>query len=421
MATIDEYIKIEQNVQNLFLNSELKDHFEIRTNVRWRSRRDSTEFDIVIYDDNIIYAIVEIKTNLNSVSLYRAKYHINQALKLTKCRFGIITDNSTFLIIDSTQADNDFVKKEFNQIVQILIGPDHIVNTNERDNNIKKALSVFFNNNNINTILNNIKYNDSQGFYIFSNIDKERTFFLSIIGSLCVDDSVFRYTTLDSLITMLRNGTYRMSGIVGMNDKSEIDYFDKKCKILDYGSSTQDINDTYISSCSKLKDDLTMWRLYGNDGKGVCLEFELSTECKSNDFILSPVNYAEDKKKHLALKMLQMMSDAKFRFVELYKWKHFFKSYNFNVEKEIRLMFIDNRKLNNGVINRDWVITWNHSIINPVIDFKLNSSNFPIKLKRIILGSKMPELHINKIQLEYLISTKGYSIEVQISEIDNYR
>lgn len=211
-----------------------------------------------------------------------------------------------------------------------------------------------------------------------------------------------------------------MSGIVGMNDKSEIDYFDKGCKI-DYGSSTQEINDTYISSCSKLKDDLTMWRLYGDDGKGVCLEFELSVKSESNGFILSPVNYAEDRKTHRALKMLKSMSDAGFKFIELYKWKHFFKPYDFNVEKEIRLMFIDNRRVDNGVINRDWIITWGHSIINPIIEFTLDSHNLPIQLKSIILGPKMPECQVNKNQLEYLISDRGYSIKIYNSEINNYR
>ena len=84
-------------------------------------------------------------------------------------------------------------------------------------------------------------------------------------------------------------------------------------------------------------------------------------------------------------------------------------------------MFIDNGRYDNGVVNRDWVKTWSHSIINPIVDFKLNAPAFPLQLKKIILGSQMPELDTNLSQIDYLVSLKGYSIEVEKSKINNYR
>lgn len=243
-----------------------------------------------------------------------------------------------------------------------------------------------------------------------------------LIGELEMDKAVYRYTSLDTLFVMLNKGTYRLNGIVGMNDKSEIDYFDKECPIDNSGSSVRQLNETYLSSCSSLKDDLTMWRLYGDDAKGVCLEFEMTPQEKRyNNFILAPVNYAKRRGEHTALKMIKALSEANVRFAELSKWKHFFKPYDYSVEKEIRLMFLDNGRYDNGVTNRDWVKTWSHSIINPIVDFKLNASGFPLQLRKVIIGPKMPELDINKSQLEDLISAKGYYIKVENSEIDNYR
>ena len=111
----------------------------------------------------------------------------------------------------------------------------------------------------------------------------------------------------------------------------------------------------------------------------------------------------------------------KMKFTQLSAWKHFFKPFDYNVEKEIRLIFFDDEKKDNGVINHEWIKTWSHSIIIPIVDFKLNSPNFPLQLKEILLGPKMPERDTNKSQLEGLISQKGYTITVKKSVIDNYR
>lgn len=424
METLKEYELTELVVQKRLSESELRNHFEIRTNVRWRTADKFAEFDIALYRKDIVYAVVEVKTSLLKPNMLEvAKKQINNALKLTNCRFGIITDNNAYYIKDTAHPVVDFKKMEFDQIVQYLIKPDVISQDDGGIENIKKALGTYFVDANIvASICEDIKYDDNQGFFSFINIEKERAFFLRVIGSLNDIQSVYRYTTLDTLFAMLNKGTYRMNGIVGMNDKSEIDYFDKECKINTLGSSVQELNDTYLSSCSYLKDDLTMWRLYGDDGRGICLEFEmLPPEKRLNGFILAPVNYAEERGKHSALKMLKKLSDAKIRFAELYKWKHFFKPHDYYVEEEIRLMFIDNGRFDNGVINRDWVKTWSYSIINPIVDFKLNSSSFPIQLKRIIMGPKTPELNVNISQIDYLISLRGFSIEIVPSEIDNYR
>lgn len=421
MANLKEYIQTELAVQKIIWDSELKNHFEIRHNVKWRGANIYTEFDILLYTKDVIYAVIEIKTNLTEQVFNTAKKQIDQAFKLTNCRFGIITDNKKFYIKD-VHNNKDFVEMDFNQIVKNLITPYKITQTKDGLDKIKEVLKSLFDNDTIDSICDNIKYDETQGFFSFTNIDEERSFFLKIVGKLDNKKPLYRYTTLDTLFVMLNKKTYRMNGIVGMNDKSEIDYFDKTCNNIQSGSSVQELNDTYLSSCTTLNDDLTMWRLYGDDGKGVCLEFEiLPYEKWFDNFILAHVNYAENKEVHKSLELINGLSSANLSFSELYKWKHFFKPYDYNVEKEIRLMFYDNRRYDNGVVNRDWIKTLSHSIINPIVDFNFNSSGFPIQLKKIILGPKMQELNINGNQISYLLSLKGCVIEVTNSSIQNYR
>lgn len=428
MVSINDYIQKEIDVQKRFADSGLKEYFDIRSNIRWKNLHKYAEFDMALFKNDIVYAIVEVKMNLGFKSMDNAKKQIYNALELTHCRFGIITDNVKFHLLDSAFSTPQFVEMSFEQIVQCLIKPEAISPSISGEKNIetkeeiKKILSTCFNADEVSSICEDIKYDENQGFCSFMNVEKEKKFFQLLLKVMDVNKAVYRYTSLETLFTMLNKGTYRMSGIVGMNDKSEIDYFDKECPIDNTGSSIRELNETYLSSCSYLKDDLTMWRLYGDDAKGVCLEFELvPTEKRYANFVLAPVSYAQKRGEHIVLKMLKALSDANVRFAELNKWKHFFKPYDYNVEKEIRLMFLDNGRYDNGVINRDWVKTWSHSIINPIVDFKLNASKFPLQLKQIILGPKMPEMEINKSQIEDLISTKGYMISVEQSEIDNYR
>ena len=425
MEYYNEYLQIELDVQKRILDSELKNYFDIRFNVRWRNAYEFREFDIVLYQNDTIYAIIEIKANLNHKLYEIARKQVSTAIDITKCRFGIITDNKTYYLFDTKRSNFGFEKQDFEQIVQHLINPETFSPSNDGITRISDVIkSYIVNNDLVANIIQDIRYDERQGNYSFSKVESEQNFFLSIVGGVDPKNKVYRYVSLDTLFNMLNTGKYRMSGIVGMNDKSEKNYFDDNCPIGTSGSSVRELNDTYLSSCCALEDDLTMWRLYGDDGKGVCLEFEvLPPEKRLGNFILANVSYAEerDKGKHKILNMLTELNKSNLRFSELYKWKHFFKPYEYKVEEEIRLMFFDNGRYDNGVADRNWVKTWSHSIINPIVEFKLNAPGFPLQLKRIILGPKFPEREDNKSQMDYLLYMKKYSIEIDISQIENYR
>ena len=219
---------------------------------------------------------------------------------------------------------------------------------------------------------------------------------------------------------MLDKRTYQMCGIAGMNDKSEIDYFDKKySKSKQNAMSLEVWNKIYLSSGTIMKDDLTMWRLYGDDGKGVCLEFDV-TLAKSENFYMAKVDYENKKKSHKWVKVIKDLEKVGLKFNNLNVWKHFFKPHEYSVEKEIRLVFMDSNINQNP--QRAWILANGSSIVIPVMRFDFLCEHSPLKLRKIILGPKMSEYEINKAQLESMLSSKSISgIGVECSKISNYR
>ena len=164
-----------------------------------------------------------------------------------------------------------------------------------------------------------------------------------------------------------------------------------------------------------------MWRLYGDDAKGVCLTFEINNK-HTQDFLLQSVSYAKDKGKDENLDLIKKLMSKHFVFQEIDKWKHFFKAKDYTIENEIRLLFMDD-KSNKAVKTRDWLKTNNSSIINPYIEFNIDSEEFPLTLSEVMLGPKCPEKETNEEQLKELIRQKGYvnQIDVKSSSIKNYR
>src|SRR5690606_33176341 len=103
----------------------------------------------------------------------------------------------------------------------------------------------------------------------------------------------------------------------------------------------------------------------------------------------------------------------------------------YSIEDEIRLLIVDDGSIPS--MANDWIMTHSHSIINPIIEFQLNSKVFPLHLREVILGPKRPEREANKVQMEELIRRKQYEIssklmdsdlrqvKVGLSQIEHYR
>lgn len=454
--------EIERLVFNRFEELLTTSDLTLRKEDKWQTALLIRYFDIVIYKGNNPLAIIEVKGRLeNKNILARATDQVRSALTITNARFGIVTDNIFFFLYDRSKKDQDFIEMSFETIVAQLLNPEKIRVVKEDLEKVLRIIRSAAQNHlasnqefqkfiKSSSFLKRIQFDNETNTYYFAGDDKglssfENQFFIKMLGEF-KDTQICRYTSLRTIFEMLNFISFRMNGLVGMNDKSEVNYVEtylngvEKPLIKEHLNTIIAINKRYITSCSKVekKDDLTLWRLYSDDAKGVCLIFDIKPKNLTNHILLQRVKYADENGKHRELDFLKQIKDDvesttgyKFEFRKIGYWKHFFKPHDYSIEEEVRLLIIDNGSL--AKIKSDWVMTFTHSIINPIMDFRLNSKSFPIQLKEILLGPKCPEQEINLVQIQEMIRRKIREIneqkydsnlndiKVELSEIKHYR
>lgn len=252
-------------------------------------------------------------------------------------------------------------------------------------------------------------------------------------------DYICRYTTYEALERILRERKQSVCSIVCMNDETECYYADeylakrekskaKKTVAIDY----EELNKCQISSCThiELADKLAMWRMYGDDGKGVCLKFKVDNKMLSDKgFYLYCVNYAhEEDEQQWMLDMVALLRKLKvrgykFEFTTWYIWKHFFKPSHYWDEKEVRLLYF----CKEGTDKYKWIKAGDSQILAPVIEFGIEKGNneFPLVLSEIILGPKFPEAATNAAQIKYFKALQQIEEDgdcpVTLSKIKGYR
>ncbi len=455
----------ERRVYNQFTNALLNypnSKLVLKPLDKWETALLKREFDLVIYRNSNPLAVVEVKRSFtNKNILARATDQVRSALTITSARFGIATDSITFYFYDRENFEADFVAMDFETIVVRLVDLK-LINITDRDKEdvaeiimdaIKRQMP---DRNELNDLLNNrslisnIDFDQNSNSFYFPTKDAginsfENQFFTRMFGQF-TDKTICRYSTLNTVFSMLNYLSFRMNGLVGMNDKSEVNYVEsylagnEKPLSKQHHSSITAINNRYITSCTTIanKDNLTLWRLYADDSQGVCLVFDTVEANLNNHVLLQKVKYADKDGKHPELELLKEIrrqvlevTGFPFEFKNLGYWKHFFKPYEYSIEDEVRLLIIEDPSIPS--IKRDWVMTYSHSIINPIIDFQLNGSRFPLYLKEVLLGPKCPEQETNKVQLEELIRRKKNEIftkkndadlsnlKVELSTIKHYR
>lgn len=416
-------------------------------------------YDIVLYRQGIPFAVFEFKEDKNQINL-EAKF-ILSALKITKARYGIFVVRNEYYLLDKGNRFEKLEKINFETLINYLNNPTSIFLSVDIKKEIEKVIynrvNEFIVNNQKHYFLSflensnlfeKIQFNPNSNSFGFVDNNNglesfENQFFNHLLGEF-KEAKICRYTSLKSLFTSLNVSTFRMNGLVGMNDKTEVNYVDDYLNDAPipfqklHHNTVSAINKRYISSCSlqSMADNLTMWRLYGDDCKGVCLFYKVNKLNLNNHTLLQKVSYADKNGTHLLLEFLKWIKrdienilELTFEFRKLRYWKHFFKPFDYSIEKEVRLLVIDSEDV--PIEKREWVLTDSHSILNPVIDIRLNHPNFPLILDEIILGPKSPEANINKVQIEELLRIKipqmtfknrPYSkINVRISNIQNYR
>lgn len=265
------------------------------------------------------------------------------------------------------------------------------------------------------------------------NTEKEREFFQILLGEY-KGDYILKFTSLRSLLTLIDNESLGMCSLVCMNDPGEKDYADNKVNKRD--NEDNSIDTFIISGCKdEAEKNLTMWRLYGGDAKGICLKFRIDkTKLNKNGFYLAPVSYADSNKKHYELEIIKNIctppKDNKwnFDFAEWNIWKHFFKDNAYAVEEEIRLLFMPIPHI--PLAKSIWFIDDRTNIYSEMQVFDLSKETvFPLSLNRIILGANFPAYDENTDQLNRRLiraNIRTYEVErnklvSHCDDIQNYR
>ena len=237
---------------------------------------------------------------------------------------------------------------------------------------------------------------------------------------------IAKYTTLDTLVSVLKSGKMRMNSIVSMNDKTETDFLEEVFR--SYKEEYEQDYDKYlfadkefITSFTTRIDDLDMWRFYGDNGRGVCMVFERDT---NKDDGLYKINYIDPAKEELT-NVSDLMDTLKekgirFRLNLLQKYRHFLKHADYDTEEEYRLLVRSDKP-------DGWFVNSDNGILTPYLEFELRKTgkpddgDYPFKLKKVIVGSAMKEMVANLMQVFYMGHQYGYSLEVAESKIQSYR
>ena len=381
--------------------------------IREEYKNGSRYIDAVAFYKTIPYVAIEIKQSLEG-------FHIDDALETLKtidCYWCLVTDGKKCLL--RGRQTGDFESYPLCDAIA------KIKNVKEVSKNHPRAILQ-----QVEQIFREYKHDKFVNYLELVPIDGNRA--KVVLGSKQVEKKLFekiiknkfnsrkgeihRYTSLRTAFEMINKKTFRMNGIAGMNDKSEGYYWDEAVS-GEQQEPKETVNDYFISSFSSVPDDLTLWRLYGDEGKGVCLSFQFKE--KFNGITLGKTKYAP--KDANCFKFFKAVLDNNFVFQDIDQWKCFFKPLEYEVEAEYRLIL---KKDKDGLNIKDegYYITNDSLIINPYVTLDMCSNDFPLTLKKITLGPLYPELRVNIVQLECLLKGRGiYGVSVKESKVKTYR
>lgn len=423
----------------------------------------ASDIDIVIFRDDKLYANVEIKRSLNNSEVQkkaldianRVSTQLNTALFIVcspdELFFSSCLNNNINHIANCTEKTisevlnlktdkeaHDVTVDDFKAFVSQVISSSSL--SQEKKATLNQFLAQDTNYNITNSEDGTYSIDDAVGSCF------EDEFFLTLLGGAFNGSKLCRYTSLSSFFRSCNEQAQSMCGIACMNDKTEVsyvtDWVGNQNTPLD---SARDSNGCYILSCCDISqvDDLTMWRLYGNDANGVCLCYDVE-KTKMEGFILAPICYAKPDGSHPELDIIKnimnnFISNRRIKLKRYSVWKHFFKPYEYSVEHEVRLLFqsycqkqedYDYGKNQIPPFKRKWIHNDSFNIIAPIVTFDITSveNTFPLVLNKVILGPKLQEQETNKSQLDCLVETKGIKCTINdialfanFSSIKHYR
>ncbi len=260
--------------------------------------------------------------------------------------------------------------------------------------------------------------------------NKESSLFQYFIPQHTKKKAICKYTTLTTLVQIIKSKQIRMNGILAMNDKSEYQYLKKYSKNFKNEEDEEFYylgNKKFITSFSKKIDNLGMWRLYGQELEGICMVFEVNNTLVK-DIIYIPDKNKEVKKVKRLLSVLKRNNDIHFRICIIDNNQAFYKSDEYQHEDESRLL-INSEKPDGWQVYSNNLLT---PYIQPSIYHQLNNAEegkdskydkpYGLILKKILVGPNMPNREYNYNQIKQLLREhKMYGVEVECSIKHKFR
>ena len=400
---LESYLKVEEG-------------YTIHTDLKWGTTSRGCHFDLVVEKHNFMVAVFEIKHNLRGVEIAKGSL-LNYVMSKTPAKI--------FVIYNEEEKQYSLFEKDStkeNSLTSIRDVVEKITNISKDDQTRLKVEET--------NAKNDLK------FYECTEKILDPEFCRKELGNSFADNTICRYSSLESLFCTLKYKTLRMNGLPGMNDKTEGLFAWNLLNKLDSMANEEgrrrkrDINNAFIVSFSKENniDQLDMWRLYGDDAKGVCCVYSVQKERIKDRFFLHNIKYIESnvetddiRDAHLNSLRNYHKQHNELTYLDLSPTIFFYKSKDFEKEEEVRLL-VDNKKTSaykSIQYKREWVLTNANNIPNPYIDVSLDE--IPLKLERIILGPNMNDIDTIQVQLEAMLEQQNIRATVEASHINVYR
>lgn len=208
-------------------------------------------------------------------------------------------------------------------------------------------------------------------------------------------DEIAKYTTFEGLVAILQSGKIRMNSIVSMNDKTETDFLEDCIK--NYKEEYEQDYDKYlfadkefITSFTTRIDELDMWRLYGDNARGVCMVFDRNDKKNDGLYKISYIDPMSDLTKEDEIMEALKDKGVRLRLNLLQKFRHFMKHADYDTELEYRL-------LKHSEKTDGWFVHRDNGVLTPYLEFELRKTgkpgdgDYPFKLKKVIVGPAMRE------------------------------
>ena len=257
---------------------------------------------------------------------------------------------------------------------------------------------------------------------------------------------IYHYTSLDNFIKILKTKTFYLFNSYQMNDYKENmtiidilntvimqkkiiipdDYLKELYKVLGFKFK---MGFAFISCFTELRDSISQWRAYGDDGNGICIifnpkSFEISYALPSHNAIaekcvsIHDVIYSKEQQEKIIIEILNMAINNQntlgthgkeffaenvyeliIRFAPIFKMNEFQEEKEWRIIYETVLMGRDHQQITTTDSRKDIEFIHTRNNIKSYFPLNIEENKFVNSLKGIILGPKtiIPDMEIATI------------------------